>query len=182
MAIERPNVDQATPTGRTRIWRRIRFRLSTLLLAPLLVVLLLAACFPKMFTGDVIKLTVSSIEDYGSGVAIKLDAWESSKTGWGATLSYGPFTSLGTSSESLPHWSDFIPTWPKHTLITVNLGLNANKLPPEVKTPAKALSIRQGQTFQVRPGHSIVFAKAKSTDGQVGSCTFEASAGNRLGL
>jgi hypothetical protein len=182
MVTQSENSEHASGTPPVRAWRRVRFRLWMLLLAPLFVAILLLICFPKLLTGDFVEVTVVSIENYGSGFVIKMDAWESSRTGWGASLNYGPNTGLGTSSESLPHWSHFIPSWPKHTLITVNLGLNVDNLRPEAGNPMDVLTIKQGETFRVRPSHPFTIATAKSVGGERGKCIFEASRGSRLGL
>jgi hypothetical protein len=169
-------------TLRHRPWRRVRFRLWALLLAPAIVAMLLLVIFPKLLTGDFVEGKVVSIEESGSGFVIKLDVWTSSQTGWGTSLQYGPFSSLGTSSEPLPHWSHFIPTWPRHELITINLGLNRDKLSLIVSNPIDAILIKQGDTFLARPIHRVPIATAKTVDGKRGECVLKVSRGSRLGI
>jgi len=167
--------------SKRRAWPRVRFGMRTLLLLPLIVTVLLLVLFPKLMTGDFVQATVVSVENTGNGFAITLDAHVSSSTGYGETLSFGPFNSLGTSGHTLRHWTSIIPTWPRHELIVVNLGLREDALPPGVDDPAELIKITPGSTYRVTPGQPLTIAAA-TTNGHRGGCSLRVTPGNRLGL
>jgi hypothetical protein len=162
--------------------RRVRFQVRTLLIAPIVLAALLLVAFPKLVSGDFVEATITSVEDYGSGIVIKMDAWQSSQTGWGASLNYGPFFGVGISSERIHHCSDFIPTWPKHELITINLSFNSSKLPKRANNRMDVVRVGEHEVLRIDVHQPATIAQATSLTGEQGKCTFEVSLGDRLGL
>jgi hypothetical protein len=162
---------ESNDTG--RLWRRFRFRLRTLLLIPVVASVLLFLTFPKLLTGDFVEARVVSIESDGSDVRIRLDARISSGTGWGTTLYGGSFGSCVVGSKSQSHWSQIIPTWPKHKFIHIKLGLRSDRL-AEKTNPEGMLAIQQGMTYRVTTGQPLELAP--------NSCRFHVRRGSRFGL
>jgi len=172
---------QFEPDQATRRWPRVRFRLRTLLLLPVVVAALLLVAFPKLITGDFVKFRVASIDESHGSVTIEMDARVSSGTGWGATneLNGG---GLGVSGRSQSHWTHFIPTWPRHKTIIVNIRFNIDRLPPDTDILGDVLVIQRGTSYHVTPGQRFDLARTQNVDGERGSCWFEVSRGSRLGL
>jgi hypothetical protein len=156
-----------------RAWPRVRFRLRTLVLLPVVVAALLLIAFPKLLTGDFVKATVVSIEHHDGEVRIVMDARISRGTTQGATLYGGYFGTLVVSNKSRPDWTDIIPTWPRHETLLVNLGIRDNSA-AEMGDPTAMLTIQQGETFHVTPGHPFDLAP--------NSCQMKVWRGSRLGL
>jgi hypothetical protein len=160
---------------------RLRFRLRTLLFAPLVVAILLAVIFPKLMTGDFVQLTVVSIKNYDSRIVIELESVSSSDTSWGIPMSHIPFSSISVGSEPRPHWTDFMGTWPKRELITINLALKRTKMPGNVDDPMELINVKRGETYRVTPSNSLIIAKTRSAARQQRECVIEVDYGNRFG-
>ena len=165
----------------SRVWFRFRFRLRTLLIAPLVVVALLLAAFPKLVTGDFLEVDVISIENVGNGtLQIELATTISSGTAWRAVMEMdgGPFRSMGTTGK---RWTGTIPTWPKHNSIVVELVVSRDRLPPKIDDIQDVIIINDEDTYDVTPNLSLVVARAEDVNGNEGSCRLEVVPGNRLG-
>jgi len=166
-----PNPQKRQQQGRA--WPRARFGLRTLLLLPVVVAAILLIAFPKLLTGDFVEATVVSIENKNGTVHIEMDARISSGTSQGATLYGGYFGTLVVSGKPRPDWTDIIPTWPRNETLLVSLGIRDNSA-AAMGDPTAMLSIRQGETFHVTPGHPFDLAPD--------SVQIKVWRGNRLGL
>jgi hypothetical protein len=171
--MENNAVPHSTESTLTRgAWLRLRFRLRTLLLLPVVAAALLLVAFPKLLTGDFVEATVVSIEENADRVRIQLDARISSGTLWRATIfPKGAFGGLGVSGNSQPHWTRLIPTWPKHETLLLNLRRRDKSL---AAASDPMLTIRQGETYRVTPRQPLDVARD--------SCQMKVPRGSRLGL
>lgn len=159
---------------------RVRFRLRTLLIAPLVVAALLLIAFPKLVTGDFLKVEVKSIEKSETGyLRIELATTISSGTGWQADIGGGTLNSLACSGQS---WTRTIPTWPKRSSLTVTLGVSRDGLPPEMDDVQDVLTINVGDTYRLTPDQPLDLARVKGVNGTEETCRFEVVRENRLGL
>jgi hypothetical protein len=139
----------------------------------MIVVAILLIAFPKLVTGDFVEATVVSIGNNGGNVIIEMDARISSGTGWGTTLSSGPFGGLSTYSRSAGHRARLLPTWPKHKTIFVTLTVRNNQM-LERNAFEELLTVRQGTSYRVTPDRPLEIAP--------GNCRFSVRPGNRFGL
>lgn len=156
-----------------RAWPRVRFRLRTLLLLPVVAAAILLIAFPKLLTGDFVEATVVSIENQNGRVHIEMDAQISSGTTWGATLYGGYFGPLTVSSKSRSDWTDIIPTWPRHETLLIDLGIRLNSS-SETSDPMSMLAVKQGVTYRITASKPLEFAPQ--------SCRMKVWRGGRLGL
>ena len=137
---------------------------------PLVLWLLLLACFPKLMTGDFCKVRIEELSVDGGGQV---------RTTFLIRISSGTHTRGYGNSFA---WSGF-PPWPTTGCELSGLGgSDLHKSSVSAEELYRHLLVAEGRTYRVVPGKPLYFYDFKSKDGVRHSCHLEVVPGSRLGF
>jgi hypothetical protein len=173
--------DEATRKDARRPWQ---FSLRTLLLAPVVLWLLLLACFPKLLTGDFCNVRIDKLSVSEGG---QVEIVCSTRTSSGTT-EVSEFLPSGGSSISdsgcFAPWPcrGGFPAWPCHGGFGHDSRFYSDGAPLTTGEIRARLLVQQGKTYRVVPGKPLYFYDFKDRKGERHCSYIKVVPHNRLGL
>ncbi len=152
-----------------------QYSLRTLLLMPLVVWLLMMACFPKLMTGDFCNVRIEKLSvDKDGQMKVNLITRTSS-----GTETRKRFLPNGGGSEGSGR---NFPAWPYDGGSGFGFTLNPDRTPMTAQQMRARLLVEQGKTYRVVPGKPLYFYDFRDKEG-IRNCGYlEVEPGSRLGF
>jgi hypothetical protein len=151
-----------------------QFSLKTLLLMPLVLWLLLLACFPKLVTGDFCNIRIEKFSVQKDG---QVELTHSTRTPSGTHDKYEYSPGSGDSSG----YGTGFPALPRCGSSTICFPLNPDRTPMTAKEIRDRLLVEQGKTYRVTADKPLYFYDFKNKDGTRYYGCAKVKEGNRLG-
>lgn len=152
-----------------------QYSLRILLLTPVVLWLIILACFPKLMTGDFCYVRIDRLTVHENGY---VDIACSTRTSSGTFEEQRSLPNNGGGEGS--HGG--FPAWPGRGSFTSSLNLCSDGHPLNVKEIRDRLLIEQGKSYRVVPGKPLFFYDFKAKDGTRYCDYIEVTPVNRLGL